>query len=276
LGSSLFSDLVADLRGHVIIGYGYSVVDFDPDSESFTQIKLSQTPEYASDNSSEPSAAITALSPGPAGTVFAARLNAASVTRVDLVSGAIQEHPIPESFGAATDMVATGDSLVMTNWIGYGRERQSGSLDLKTGQYQALGQATFSLASDETGAVYGSLVDEPGVAKLAGSIERLEVPPEISGMLRGTDDLLTLDTKSGVAWVASRGTGRIARWESGTTDWRLYQLPITETHLRCFQEPCPPPVKMNSQVQALAVGPDGTVYFSDATFNRVGVVKPPS
>jgi streptogramin lyase len=88
----------------------------------------------------------------------------------------------------------------------------------------------------------------------------------------GVRDLIAVDRSTGASWIVGEGSKSIFRVLDSAI--REYNLPVyAGIELRCP----PPPVDcpdgdLRTTVRGLAVAPNGDLYFSDATMNRIGVI----
>jgi streptogramin lyase len=274
-GTGLFSAILVDERGHVLVGYGLTVADFDAVAEKFAVFALPETPanlEVLDANMKPFITDMIALD----GKLLIGRLNTAALTELDTNNGDVMEHPIPSSFGCAINMVAAADGVYMSNWIGLGKERQVARLDIKTDAFESLSFAASALAADAQGHIVATRMDQAALASIDGTLASSLDVKEAGDILSGINDALAVDGRSGALWfTGNRGT--IARLDPATSAVTVYELPryvVPADVIRGFAgEP-------TDQIQAtgiggLAVDAEGNLYFSDQTAKRIGIIPAP-
>ncbi len=291
-GSELYSAISVDSRGHIISAEGSVATDFDPSSGKYTQVSLPEptAKTVAYSPSDGPSIMDMALAEG--GLAYLSRMNVPAITELDLSTGKSRELPYPSSFGPAQDIELAGDSLWMTsvwNFAGLSAA-QTGRISLTTGEFAALGPGTTAISASANGQVLGvraSSQEAPVAGVVEVSAAGLAAMPVPSGsdeaeMARGLGirDFIAVDPGTGAAWVTGEGSESIFLVNGGAV--REYKLPVYGTAaVRCDVDssatigpsgrgPCE--VRLKTQVRGLAVAPNGDVYFSDATLNRIGVI----
>jgi streptogramin lyase len=294
-GSELYSAIGVDLRGRVIFAEGSVVTDFDPVTGKFTQTGIGE-PETARVAYSPPEGTqVLDMALDDSGLAYLSRINVPAITELDLATGRVREIPYPSSFGAAYDIELAGAILWMTSrWNVEGvSEAQTGRIDLSTGAFASTGPAMTALAATEDGRVLGIRaaapdwrpdlvwVSEEGAEYVtyASDADRLLV----TGSL-GLMDYVAVGEGGHEAWVAGWGSESILRIGARPATLREYRLPVYDAQMIIS---CPPPdpnfpapspgwcsmvSRLETQVRGLAVAPDGDVYFSDATLNRIGII----
>ncbi len=296
-GSELYSAIGVNARGHIIFAEGSVVTDFDPGTAKFTQTDIGE-PQTATVPYSPPDGTqILDMALGEGRIVYLSRINVPAVTEFDLATGKKREIPYPSSFGPAYDIELSGATLWMTSRWGIEgiSEPQTGWIDLATGAFTAAGPGMTALARSADGRLFGIQANTAMSMAVLGWVTDKGLTPLIfasdadkalaTGGL-GLFDYVAVNQRGDVAWVAGWGSESIARIDTRTGAVHAYKLPVYETSLsfapRCpaalanLPSPSPDPClairRLNTQVRGLAVAPNGDVYFSDATLNRVGII----
>ncbi len=276
VGSPLYSGIALDDRGHVIVGYGQTVIDMDPLSESYKVTTLPDPPLYFYRNYEADKAWITDIIV-TGSKVLVGRLNAASVTELDLATGAVTEAPIPPDFGPPVRLLLVPGGLHLSNGFGFGAPRQVANLDLATGGFQPVPVGASDLAAAPDGSVLIATLDVPGIERLRGqSTEALA--SALQPHMTGIGDVVAVDSARNALWVAGWETGTVARLELATGQTKVYQLPVQVIYgegVRCpAPVPCPTDVGTTiTSVGGLTVDAKGNLYFSDKTKNRIGFIR---
>jgi len=284
-GSELYSAISVDSRGHVISAEGNVVTDFDPSSGQFTQLSLPEPATRAVAYSASDGPWILDMTTSESALIYLSRMNIPAITEFDLSTGKTRELPYPPDFGPAYDIELGSGGLWMTsrwNIEGIGTA-QTGRLDLTTGEFAVVGPGTTAISASPDGQVLGvrassqeapaaAVVEVSGAGLAALSIPSESDEAEIAGGL-GIRDFIGVDPGTGAAWVTGEGSESIFLVDGRAV--REYELPVYGwVALRCDVdpgEPCPE-VRLKTQVRGLAVAPNGDLYFSDATMNRIGVI----
>jgi streptogramin lyase len=271
-GSMLFSAVAIARGGHVVAAYGNVVVDFDPVTHAQREIRLPDPPANFFELEPPEGSWVTDMAIDEQGRLLLGRSRTSSVTVVDIETGSIAVIPLPKSFGSVKEIAVAKNGIYLSNVYGEpGIERQAGVLSLD-GEFTPLPLTVNVFAADPQGAVYASSPDDGNLYLLSGA--SAAVLRRGDGILTGAGDHVLWDSKSGTLWAAGEGTGNIARVIPASGAVELYALPVYERPLlSCPPDlPCPPS-DATTLVGGLAVGPDGTVYFSDLTVGRIGVIK---
>ncbi len=273
--SGLFSAVSAAPDGHVLLAYGYLVVDFDPASGAFKQFQLPQPPANFAKQSAEPGTWVTDMAVDAGGAVYVSRMNTAALTKVEVSSGTIAEIPLPATFGTVMEVAAGKDGIYLSNWLdGPGIARQVALLG-PTGTFTSIGGGASGLAVRPDGSVYAATMDR-GIAALSSAGVSALAGVDLTANLSGMKDYVVIDQNSGITWFAGRDVGTIGRLDPGSASASIYQLPAyVVPGSRIF---CPPPgpcqdVVSRTRVDGLAVAPNGDLYFADATRNRIGLIR---
>jgi streptogramin lyase len=128
--------------------------------------------------------------------------------------------------------------------------------------------------------VYVSRTDVPGLSRadsLAASIQSIDSGAAVLG--RGLD-LLSFDATRGMLWMASDSSGGIVSLDTASGEAYYYGLPSFQNTRRitggiiCQFQPCRSPSGSVTRLGDIAVAPNGDVYFSDMSYNRIGIVHP--
>ncbi len=285
----LFSVITADERGHIILGYDALIVDFDPSSGAFKQFDL-PSPSTHESPPTDPAGGgwVTDITIGAGRRVYATRMNVAAITEVDLETGAVREIPTPRPIGLFADIEFSQGAVWITSPTSNpsaGIDSETGRLDVDTGQYHPIPTKTVALIASSNGDIF-ALSQPPlsGIVALGGGLVQplaLDTDPgEVSALNEilgaGTNEL-ALDS-SGSLWITPGH--HIAKVGPVGLSVELYELPTYFTSL-FSKPPCLGPiadcgpgyVEVIATVSALAVAPDGDVYFSDGQGRgRIGVI----
>lgn len=273
IGTGLFSGFGRANNGHLVIAYGYLLVDFDPINGRARRYDLPVPPANFRKATLEEGSWVTDLSLGET-VAYLGRMNAASVTAVDLTTGVIREIPMPESFGPVLRLLAAPDGIYVSNIYGaVGIGRQMGLLRYD-GKYEGLEGTATDFVLGQGGIVYVSpMGDTP--KELRGQQPSDLFTGDTSAISSGID-YLAADEKSGVLWLGSKGFGRVGRVDTASHAVKWYELPGYEVPVSlrdCLPDvPCDGTAAVTS-VNGLAVAPDGALYFSTGIGNRIGIIR---
>ncbi len=278
-GTGLWSAVAVDYRGHVLVAYGYSVVDFDPTTTEYVHVILPSNTKYPLVVPDQVGTWASAMAVDPKGRVFVARMSSAALTEVDFAGGSTVEYPFTPSIGPIVDMEATAQGIFLTNWFGFGFSRQTALFDPATGQLRSLNAQTSNLAASQDGTVYGTSIAGQGVLAIDQTGARPVTPAALEGHLEAAADLLALDDADNAIWFAAQGAGTIARWDRSDGSVSIYQLPsqVVPGELSyCIDTvgPCPKELVLTTVVGALAPDGKGNVYFADQTRSAIGIAHP--
>jgi len=295
-GSEIDHAIAVDARGHVIVAEGSVVTDFDPAAGRFSRIPIPAPETPKANYVPVDGAPVLDMALGDAGVIYLSRMNIPAITELDLTTGASREYPYPVAFGPADDIeVGDGGVWMTSRWSIEGvSEAQAGWIGLPSGVFVPGGRALTALGADGGGKVLGVLANTPdagpGLARLsAGGQEPVSLGPGVEGELvaagLGILDYLAVDPERGVVWVASWGGESVLRVDTLGGTVREYKLPVYDRPVipNCDidpenvssgtePDPCAAVGRLRTQVRGLAVVPNGDVYFSDATLNRIGVI----
>jgi streptogramin lyase len=274
-GSELHSAIAVDSRGHVLVGDGDTIVDFDRASERYSVTALPTPIARADPLPGYTGTFITDMAVDQKGHAYLSRMNAAAITEIDLGSGGVREIPFPASFRPVYDIALSGDDIWMTTWFDLvDKPSETGVLNVSTGAFEAVPVKTSALAAAAQGA-YGTSLNSPGLLNTTREHVSAVVSPNVTDSLQGLSDFVATDPKTGAVWMTGDSRPTIARYEPESGLARAYALPRYTSHIYsrgCTEELCPSVGEIRTAVRGLAVAPNGDVYFSDATRNRIGVI----
>jgi sugar lactone lactonase YvrE len=272
-GSALSSGVGVSPEGEVVLAYGGIVTVMDPVTGAFRTYDLPGEAEPGGDVSTH----VTDLAVGPDGAAYVTRENVMAVTEVDLKTGAISELPITDKTGRLFDVEVADQDIYVAYWV-HGGDLYDGStggtrvLRLSSdGTQQELEGSTWALAATSDG-IYS--IDLKGEVR-AYRDRSSTATPETQVLAAAIDGRIAIDANTGNVWVSGREADLIALWDRVSPSVSTFELPLYEVagHL-IF---CPvgaecKNVTMHTAVGALAVAPNGDLYFTDNTMQRIGVI----
>lgn len=283
-GSELYSAIAVDSRGHVISAEGNVVLDVDP-AGGYVQHPLSAEPLNYIAQPGRLGAYVTDMAISADGKAYITRRYVAAVTELDLRTGSVREIPIPASMFLVRHIDLAGDMLWMTTR--YSTEATpsvTAVLDLTNNSIETTSMKTSALVADGKGRVYFSTQTDPGVVAADATDASIVAGPwtftrEHDGLI-WNPTLLAADEVHGRIWMAGGGSG-IVSVDSSAGGVEYYPLPSwAETQpfsvpIHCAERnDCPPPRPAFTHVGGIAVAPNGDVFFSDQSYNRIGIVHP--
>jgi hypothetical protein len=278
-GSEFFSAIAVDARGHVILAEGDTVLDIDPEGD-YKALPLPAPANFARQPGWDGTYVIDmALSED--GKAYLTRMNTAAVTEVNIASGEVREIPVPPRFGQMYFLELAEGSIWMTGWVDTAAApSQTIILDLKTGDAESQGMKTAALAAAPGGEVYLSRTDGAGLSRAAAAGSRVDSLAADEGVLGRGLYFLAVDAGGSTVWMAADSSGAIVSLESSSGASARYDLPSwnkttwISVPIACIVQPCPTPRGSVTRLGDIAVAPNGDLYFSDMSFNRIGVVHP--
>jgi len=278
-GSEFFSSIAVDGRGHVISAEGSAVLDIDP-AGPIRNLSLPGPANYAQQPGWEGTYVID-MALAADGKAYITRMNAAAITEVDLMSGGVKEIAVPTTLGQVYFIELADNALWMTNWGGtVDVPSQTAVLNLITGKTELTSLKAAALAADGKGQVYVSKSDLRGLARAGSSAASVE-SMELTGVVDdGVMELLAVDSTRGTLWMGGPGIAGIMSSESTGGPVEYYALPyLPETRrasvpIACVIQACRSPGPAITMVGGIAVAPDGDLFFSDMSFNRIGIIHP--
>lgn len=274
-GSGLFSAIAQAPDGRILVAYGYLVLDFDAASGAFKQLELPQPPTNLAEQSIERGTWVTDMAVDASGKVYVSRMNTAAVTAVDIERGTVTEIPIPASFGAVMEVAAGKDGIYLSNWLGGPDTGRQMALLSPGGEFTSVAEGASGLVVRVDGSVYAATAERALAVLSAGKASALATA-DLAPSLTGMKDYLAVDGKSGVLWFAGRDVGTVARTGPDGGSVAVFQLPsyvIPAAVISCpVGAPCHDVIS-TTRVDGLAVAPNGDLYFSDGTLNRIGVIR---
>jgi streptogramin lyase len=273
--SGLFSAIAQAPDGHVLVAYGYLVLDFDPASGAFNQHQLPQPPANFAQQGVESGTWVTDMTVDADGRVYLGRMNTAALTALDTAAGTVTEIPVPPAFGTVMDVQAGKDGVYLSNWLGGPDTARQVALLSPTGAFTPVPGGASGFAVRPDGSVYAATMDRGVVLLSTGETSPLAAAA-LAPSLTGMKDYLAVDKDSGRIWFAGRDLGTVGRFDAADGSTTLYHLPsyvILGSEIYC---PAPGPCKdwvSRTRVDGLAVAPNGDLYFADATLNRIGLIR---
>ncbi|MEX1196091.1 MAG: hypothetical protein WED85_13645 [Dehalococcoidia bacterium] len=272
--SNLFGFIESAPDGRLVLAYGDIVTVFDPEADAFLTVSLPPTGDAEALPIPAEGTWVTDLSISPSGEAYVSRMNVSAIAVVDLgAMKVVDEIPVPEGFGPVYGIEATTNGLYITNWLGTASAGARTAI-ISAGEYKELAGGSLEIL----GLDGNSLV----IARNHGLIQfidpttddiRREVQAE-----RG-DAIYRIVASNDRVWVAGRDSGMIL--ELTLTGESLSQRELPADVVKGESISCPIEVECNedivisrTRVEGLAVAPDGTLYFSDGTKNRIGVIQP--
>lgn len=275
-GSEFFSAIAVDSRGHVISAEGDVVLDIDPAGD-YRELRL-------------PAPANIAKQPGWEGTyvidmgvlenkAYLTRMNTAAITELDLSTGSTREMAVPPGSGQMYFIEPVSDSIWMTSWVDTATApSQTAILDLMTGKTESTTLQTSALAADSGGRMYISRTGSSGLSRVDSEARAANSVQGDWKVLGQGLDYLAVDQGGTSVWMAGDSSGAIMSLNSSTGESAYYDLPSWDKTTRisvpiaCQIQACPSPQGAVTRLGGIAVAPNGDVFFSDMTFNRIGIV----
>lgn len=284
-GSELYSAIAVDSRGHIISAEGDVVTDFDPSTGKFTQVKLPEPAVERVPYSPSDGPWILDMALADDLLAYLSRMNIPAITELDLRTGKAREIPYPASFGPAYEIALGRDGLWATSrWDIVGvSAAKTWRIDLASDESIAVGPGATALAEAPGEDVLGvrassaqAPVPELVLASASGLVPvTFASEGQRSGAMTGLGirDFVAIDSSTGATWVTGEGSRSVLLISSGAAAIREYRLPVYEGFVPICGYPCNwPDGELRTAVHGLAVAPNGDLYFSDATMNRIGVI----
>jgi streptogramin lyase len=276
-GSELFSAIAVDSRGHVISAEGDVVLDVDP-AGTYRTLSLPPPVNLAKRPGWDGTYVID-MALSDTGRVYLTRMNTAAVTELDLGTGATREIPVPASLGQLHYIELSGTEIWMTTWADTATAPvQAAVLSLDDGGIHPVAAKGIAFGAARDGTMYLSTQGSSSLARAdAKGATPVTIPAEKTS-LSGLRDYLAVDDSRRRVWMA--GGGGITSLEISSSATEYYDLPVTAGVVP-FSIPasCPGgcdfrPRDEITQVGGIAIAPNGDLFFSDMSFNRIGIVHP--
>jgi len=278
-GSEFFSAIAVDGRGHVISAEGNMVLDIDP-AGGYTELRLPEPANYVRQPGWDGTYVIDmALSPD--GTAYLSRMNTAAITVLNLDTGQTNEIPVSPSLGQFYFIELAGDQLWMTTWADTSvAPSQTAVLNLENAQTELTQVKSVAIAADDDGNIYTSVQGSGGLSRMDSNSAAAEPLAVSSEGLNGLRDFVEVDSARGIIWMAG-GSGIVSLAPSTGKEER-YRLPSwTEAETAplsipapCLLQECNLSGPATTTIGGIAVASNGDLYFSDKSFNRIGIVHP--
>jgi hypothetical protein len=273
-GSWLFSGLDMAPDGSIVLAYGSTVVVVDQNEASIrAQFKLPEVPRRAVVQTYDEGHWVTDASVGPDGILYVGRMNASSLTTVDLLTGTVSEIEIPASFGPVERVEAGAKGVFISDRFGgVDTDSQSALLTID-GDLVSTGRGITEYVRDGSSGAIAVSADRSLVRLIvdeSGSVSKASVAESAAQYLSGVHDAIAGDDFSGL-WVAGRGTEAIVHITDGGVD--VFTLPIQNVTNSCPLDVTCDVEGSHIHVAGLAVLPDGSVFFSDASNLRIGLIQ---
>jgi streptogramin lyase len=277
-GSEFFSAIAVDSRGHVIIAEGSLVLDVDPDG-GYEQLDL-PVPENLAVQPGWDGTYVIDMVLSEDGKAYLTRMNTAAITEFDLPSGSVREMPISKDLGQMYFIALAGDSLWMTTWLDTeATASKTAVMDAKTGVAESTGLKTSVIAADSRGQIYVAETAPSGLSRITSDRAAAKLAAEPAALGRG-QDFLVAETNGSRIWMAADSSGTIMSRDVTTGKVESYVLPyFSETvdvsvPIACAIFGCGGDKGSVTRLGDIAVAPNGDLYFSDMSYNRIGVVHP--
>lgn len=282
-GSGLDSELEVDERGHVIWAEGEMVLDFDPATGTYKEIRVAPSSNPAS---FIPPAGtfITAMDLDGSGHAYVSRMNVAAITEIELQTGKMRDIPYPADFGPIHDLAAADGVVWITNPYDMeaGPRAQAGRINVRTGAYSPIDGVPAIFAKGPGGKLYGTSFERGGLGVLDGDRLSATAPASVAvaGLGVPDGDVVVVDGTSGLVWASGTGVVLdIIKFDPLTKESQTYSL---GSYVSNCIGPIPPPGQpdpchtqsaVSPLISGMAVAPNGDLYFSDSAFNRIGVIR---
>ena len=283
-GSEMLSAIAIDDRGRVVFAEGHSVNIFDPELQTLEQLELPAQSQHRIEDGDGDPAWITAMALD-GGLAYISRMNVAAIIQLDLETGETAELPIPASFGQVWDLALSNNRLVMSSrWdIEGGPSAQTAYLHVTSGTFTDLRAKTSAVASNSTGTTFVAGWPPVGLAEMVGDTlaSAKERVADGSSLLSVEDGLGALGhvavSEAGDVWVVGEGSDAIVHYLPQRGEAVSHRLPEYSAEglsaiVRGCWYGCEDVARSTTRVRGLAVAPNGDLYFSDATMNRIGVI----
>lgn len=272
-GNGLFSPIAISSAGHVIVAEGALVLDVDPKG-GYVEHEL------------PPTGYITDMVLSDDDKAYVAKAYVAAIIELDLRTGEVSEIPLPGSMALVQQIELAGGQLWMAAPIATeDMPAQTAVLDLETGETELIPTQISTAVADWEGRVFVSRQVAPGVVAVDSRDGSIEAGPwtftrEHDG-LSWAPERLASDNERGRIWMAGGGSG-IVSIEPATGKEEYYPLPsVAETvqfsgSIRGCEgmEGCATGRPAFTSVGGIAVAPNGDLFFSDQSYNRIGIVHP--
>ncbi|HSP55133.1 MAG TPA: hypothetical protein VLS25_06045 [Dehalococcoidia bacterium] len=279
----MVSELDVDERGHLIWAEGDLVLDIDPATGLYKEIRL---PPPSKTTVFIPPAGtyITAMALDQKRHAYLSRMNVAALTEVDLLGGNFREIVYPPGFGPVHDLAVTENTIWITNPYDMegGPRAQAGRIDLPTGNYQAIDGVPAIFVEGQAGKLYGTAYSQNGLAVVTGDALSAAAPAgsAFSGLGVPDGDVVAVDPQSGTVWASNGVVKGLLKLDPSSGSVQSYALGAYLSKSVSCPVPvspsnsCDETMEVSPVITGIAVAPNGDVYFSDAAFSRIGVIHP--
>lgn len=269
-GSGLSSAIGISASGQPVLAYGGIVTVLNPVSGSFTTYELPPVSKGGH---------VTDISIGSDNTSYVTRENTSAISVVDLTTGNASEIEVEAASGEMFDVEVLGDDVYVAHWITGGdiydpstggtgliRLGPDGTQEVLDGSSWAIARAGDSLYSIDLEGQVRAYVDQ----SLSGAVHTQVTQTADQG-------IVAVETQTGDLWIAGRFAASVVHWHAGSQSQTAYALPVYLVDASAIR--CPPLVECGdsrspTMIGDLAVAPNGDVWFTDTTLQRVGVIHP--
>jgi DNA-binding CsgD family transcriptional regulator len=258
-----------DAKGRPVVGSGGQVAVIDPKTLEYKTISMPVAQMLVLDVEGESAFVVPWETDGLALTVASA----------DLETGVVSEIAVPSSFGGVDGIELSPDAIwLLKTADGPNATSRIGRLDRETGDLQVIDRKVRSAGVYGDGLVVVTWdPDSVVLVDSAGQVTPVQVDslaPYLSVL--GIEVPIALDGPN--AWIADITQRFVSRIDISSGDAEVILLPSYQmaTNDSCPRgADCPDTVTVFTHITATAVSPGGDLYFTDATRQRVGVIRAP-
>lgn len=278
-GSALSSGVGISSTGKVVLAYGGIVAAMNPASGEFTIYELPRESPNYNDFGIPESMLVTDMALDSNDVAYVTRENVAAVTTIDLNTGETSEIRVEGVTGNLFDVEVIDQDVYVANWV-HGGDIYDGSTGgtrlvklSPRGEQQVLAGSAWALA-EGANSLYS--VDLKGEVRafLDGSL--FEMTDQVPGA--AIEGRIRVDARSHDVWISGREADTITQLQTDSMSMTPYKLPVYEgLNFGCSASAqCDLALRptVHTGVGAMATAPNGDLYFTDATMQRIGVIHP--
>lgn len=272
--SNLSSDIGVTGDGRIVLAYGGLVVLVGQNSAILTKFVLPGESQNYVQFDPGGGLAVNAMSVGPDDIAYIARGNLAAITQVDVASGDVIERPVKGLTGPIIDLAVVDEDVYFVAWV---RGTETGGTRVSkitpSGEVEDLHESAWTLNANDQRICFVDLAGE-----LRGHDDSASTSTSLINVpAAAIDGRLVVDPQTGDVWVSGREAGSVTHWEAPTGLSTTYQLPEYAIDTNAME--CPAggncgDITMRTGVGDLAVAPNGDVWFTDVSLERIGVIHP--